>query len=287
MQPHYFLSIDGGGTRCRARLTDRQNHLLAEAVGGPANVWSQFEAALASVEALTERVMTAAGLPPAARAQIAMVAGLAGANVASVKARLADWQPVCASLRVVGDVDIACLGAHQGAPGAALIVGTGSQGVLWDGERFSRVGGWGFALSDHGSGAELGRRTLRLALLAHEGIVPETAFTDRVMGRFDRSPEAMLLWTQRAMPADWGSVVPEVFAAAQAGDPHADQLIQQTADDIALLVRRLMGADGGRLALMGGLAEPVQPWLAPDILAMLVPPLGDALSGAGWLARQG
>ncbi len=41
MQTGYLLGIDGGGTRCRARLTDRQGKLLAEVVGGPANVWSQ------------------------------------------------------------------------------------------------------------------------------------------------------------------------------------------------------------------------------------------------------
>ncbi len=286
MQSHYLLGIDGGGTRCRARLTDLHGNPLAEAVGGPANVWSQFDAALASVESLMRQVLASAGLAPEALEKTVVVAGLAGANVASVKARLAAWQPACASLLLVSDVEIACIGAHGGEPGAVFIIGTGSQGASWDGQRFSLLGGWGFALADQGSGAELGRRTLRLALLAHEQVVAKTDFTDHVMAQFNHSPETMLLWTQQAIPADWARVVPDVFAAAQAGDPHARMLLQQSADDIALIVRRLVNPHQGRLALMGGLAQPIQPWLAPEIQALLVAPQQDALSGALYLARQ-
>ncbi len=89
MQSHYLLGIDGGGTQCRARLTDSEGTLLAQAVGGPANVWSQFDAALNSVEQLIAAVLSQAGLAPEALSHTSLVAGLAGANVASVQARLA------------------------------------------------------------------------------------------------------------------------------------------------------------------------------------------------------
>ena len=203
MQPHYLLGIDGGGTQCRARLTDLQGRILAEATGGPANVWSDYDAALTCVGQLIERVLSQAGLAPEALTQTALVAGLAGANVTSVQARLASWQPACAALQVVSDVEIACAGAHGGAPGAVFIIGTGSQGAAWDGDQFTLLGGWGFALSDQGSGAELGRRALRLALLAHEAIITPSALTRQLMAQFDHSPETMLLWTRSATPADW------------------------------------------------------------------------------------
>ncbi|WBV21281.1 BadF/BadG/BcrA/BcrD ATPase family protein [Pantoea piersonii] len=285
MQSHYLLGIDGGGTQCRARLTDLQGTVLAEAAGGPANVWSQYEAALSSVGQLIDTVFVQAGLSPKMLAQTSLVAGLAGANVASVQARLASWQPVCAALQVVSDVEIACAGAHGGQPGAVFITGTGSQGAAWDGARFTLLGGWGFALSDHGSGAELGRRALRLALLAHEAIVGQSDFTYQLMAQFDHSPETMLLWTRTAAPADWARVVPQVFAAAAAGDHHAQDLLRQTAEDIGLMVRRLTALSSGRVALMGGLAAPIYRWLAADIQARLVMPQGDALSGALTLAR--
>lgn len=286
MRTDYLLGIDGGGTQCRARLTDWQGKVLAEVAGGPANVWSRFDEALATVNGLIVDALRQAGLPQHCLAQTSVVAGLAGANVASVKTRLASWQPPCQQTMLLTDVEIACMGAHAGEPGAVFIVGTGSQGAAWDGERFSLLGGWGFALSDLGSGAELGRRALRLALLAQEEVVPSSSLTHVIMARFDQSPEAMLLWSQQATPADWGRVVPDVFAAASAGDAQGRLLVQQTADDIALMVRRLTARSAGRLSLMGGLALPIQPWLAADVQAMLTLPKGDALDGALRLARQ-
>ncbi|KNH33291.1 BadF/BadG/BcrA/BcrD ATPase family protein [Pantoea vagans] len=286
MQPHYLLGIDGGGTQCRARLTDLQGRMLAEATGGPANVWSDYDAALTCVGQLIERVLSQAGLAPEALTQTALVAGLAGANVTSVQARLASWRPDCAALQVVSDVEIACAGAHGGAPGAVFIIGTGSQGAAWDGDQFTLLGGWGFALSDQGSGAELGRRALRLALLAHEAIITQSALTRQLMAQFDHIPETMLLWTRSATPADWARVVPQIFAAADAGDGHAQDLLHQTAADIGLMVRRLTALSSGPVALMGGLATPIQRWLDDDIQARLVTPQGDALSGALILAQQ-
>lgn len=286
MGAEYLLGIDGGGTQCRARLTNWQGQLMAEVAGGPANIWSRFDDALATVSQLVNEALLQAGLTSQALAKTSLVAGLAGANVASVSARLTEWQLPCQQLSVLTDVEIACTGAHGGEPGAVFIIGTGSQGAAWDGQRFALLGGWGFALSDSGSGAELGRRALRLALLAHEEVVLHSPLTHSIMARFNHSPETMLLWSQQATPADWGRVVPEVFAAASAGDAHGRMLVQQTADDIALMVRRLTARSAGRLALMGGLAVPIQPWLAPDVQAMLSAPRGDALEGALRLARQ-
>ncbi|SCC46481.1 BadF/BadG/BcrA/BcrD ATPase family protein [Kosakonia oryziphila] len=280
-----MLGIDGGGTRCRGRLTDERGQLLAEAYGGPANVWSHFEAAIDAIDRVIDDLFTQAALPPAARAQTVLVAGLAGANVASVKARLDSWQPVCQSRYVFTDVETACAGAHNGAPGAVFITGTGSQGAVWDGAQFTSLGGWGFALSDAGSGAVLGQRALRLALLAHEGIVPSSVLTQRIMAHYQDSPEQMLIWSRQATPADWGRIVPDVFATAHAGDAHGAALVQQTAADITQMIQPLL-ARSQKLALMGGLAAPIQPWLPADIVALLVPPQGDALSGALRLASQ-
>jgi len=39
------------------------------------------------------------------------------------------------------------------------------------------------------------------------------------------------------------------------------------------------------IALLGGLASPIQPWLAPDVQRRLVPLQGDAIAGALHLAR--
>ncbi len=283
MDPDYYLGIDGGGTRCRARLTDAQGVLLAQAEGGPANVFAAYDAAIGALDALIAQVTREARI---AVARLHIVAGLAGANVPSVQRRLTSWRPACASLRVVTDVEIACMGAHGGAPGAVFIVGTGSQGACWDGNSFTLLGGWGFALSDLGSGAILGQRALRLALLAHEAILPASSLTQRLMARFEDEAETLLLWSQQATTADWGSVVPEVFAAAQQGDFHGLALVRQSAEEIALMAQPLLARQSGKLALMGGLAQPIAPYLPETLRRQLTTPQGDALSGALALARH-
>lgn len=283
MDPDYYLGIDGGGTRCRARLTDAQGALLAQAEGGPANVFAAYDAAIGALDALIAQVTREARI---AVARLHIVAGLAGANVPSVQRRLASWRPACASLRVVTDVEIACMGAHGGAPGAVFIVGTGSQGACWDGDSFTLLGGWGFALSDLGSGAILGQRALRLALLAHEAILPASPLTQRLMARFEDEAETLLLWSQQATTADWGSVVPEVFAAAQQGDFHGLALVRQSAEEIALMAQPLLARQSGKLALMGGLAQPIAPYLPETLRRQLTTPQDDALSGALALARH-
>ncbi len=281
-----LLGIDGGGTRCRARLTDSKGAWLAEAEGGSANVFSGFDAAINVMEALIADVIQQAGFSVAHLSETHIVAGLAGANVDSVAQRLKAWRPACASLRLLTDVETACLGAHGGQPGAVFIVGTGSQGACWDGSEFTLSGGWGFALSDLGSGAALGHRALRLALLAHEAIVAPSPLTHNIMAHYQHSAEAMLLWTQQATPADWARIVPEVFSAAQQGDVHGEALVKQTAQDIALMVQPLLQRQPGKLALMGGLAQPIKAWLPADIQDVLVMPQQDALTGALYLAQQ-
>jgi len=50
------------------------------------------------------------------------------------------------------DATVACIGAHGAREGGIVIVGTGSVGFAVVGGREVRVGGYGFPISDEGSG---------------------------------------------------------------------------------------------------------------------------------------
>ena len=56
-----YLGIDGGGTKCKARLEDAQGNLLAEAIAGPANAARNLTG---SVKAVLEASEKAIALPP-------------------------------------------------------------------------------------------------------------------------------------------------------------------------------------------------------------------------------
>ena len=52
MQWELFLGVDGGGTRCRARLADLSGKILGEGSAGPANIRFGIEPSFAAVCAL-------------------------------------------------------------------------------------------------------------------------------------------------------------------------------------------------------------------------------------------
>src|SRR5437764_1049925 len=64
------------------------------------------------------------------------------------------------------------LGAHAGGDGGIVIVGTGSIGFARVGEEVYTIGGYGFPVSDEGSGADLGLSAIRRSLWARDGRTP-------------------------------------------------------------------------------------------------------------------
>ncbi len=63
MKPKYYVGVDGGGTKCRVRLTNHLNDVLAECEGGSANIYSDFDSAVNEVNRLIAEAFTKAELP--------------------------------------------------------------------------------------------------------------------------------------------------------------------------------------------------------------------------------
>src|SRR5262245_66574903 len=57
-----LLGVDGGGTRCRARLADTHGRVLGEGAAGPANLRLGVRSSLAAVRAATNQWLQQAGL---------------------------------------------------------------------------------------------------------------------------------------------------------------------------------------------------------------------------------
>ncbi|MEI8634266.1 hypothetical protein P4S72_23900 [Vibrio sp. PP-XX7] len=85
---------------------------------------------------LIDKSIKMANLDASDYARTSVVLGLQ-ANVQAQRQKAQAFTQDFAHYQVVSDVEIACFGAHQGDPGAVLIVGTGSQGASWDGQKFS------------------------------------------------------------------------------------------------------------------------------------------------------
>lgn len=291
----YFLGVDGGGTKCRISLADQDLNVIAEAVTAkPSNLQvREGDAAYEAVTELTRDVFAKAGIPLEAAADTAACFGMAGARLQSARDAFAARPFPYANLHVYDDIDIARAGAHDGADGAVLIIGTGSAGLaIIDGERH-QVGGWGFHVGDTMSGAILGRELLRRSLLAHEGLIPASPLTQAVMERFEASPDKLMAWSfenpdigRPARPADYGQFVPLFFDYHEKGDAMAKDLMQFELLAVDQYVHWFMGRGAKAIAVVGGLGQRLHVHLKERYGDLIVAPKSEPLRGALILARQ-
>src|SRR5262245_36169954 len=163
-----FAGVDGGGTGCRARIEDDKGCLLGTGIAGPAALRLGIDRALAEVEKACRAALQEAGLNADALSSVSAAVGLAGVGRKGALEELTQRPHPFRSVVFVNDATIACIGAHASRDGGIVIVGTGSVGYAVIGEREVRVGGYGFPISDEGSGADLGLHAIRLALRAYD-----------------------------------------------------------------------------------------------------------------------
>ncbi|MGY5810463.1 BadF/BadG/BcrA/BcrD ATPase family protein [Rhizobium sp. LEGMi198b] len=282
----YFLGIDGGGTGCRARIEDAAGAVLGQGLSGPATTRLGIAEAWASITRAFEAAIEEAGLSPSDIVRVHAGVGLAGIGRKGALEALRAIKHPFASIDFVSDGEGACLGAHSGRDGAIVIAGTGSIGLGFVEGRHLRVGGYGFPISDEGSGADLGLKAVQLALRANDGRHEKTALLAEIMQRFQNDPMEAVAWMDRASATDYAALAPMVIRHADQGDAAGRRIVQSAAEHIDTLIRSLFDKGAPRVSLLGGLSSPLEPWLAPDVRRRLKPIDGDAVSGAIILARK-
>lgn len=281
-----FLGVDGGATRSRARIRDAEGRLLGEGAGGPANTRLGIPRAIGAVLSASRAAAAAAGLDEAGLRRLHAGLGLAGATGRRERERVLAEPLPFSSVTVDTDAYAAWLGACGGRDGAILIVGTGSCGLAVVAGRRINVGGWGDAVSDDGSANAIGRAALRRALWSLEGLAPASALADALLARFGRDPEQIVEWAAAATKTDFAQFAPLVFEHAARRDPLGLALVEEAAGHVARMAGRLLDCGAPSVALIGGLAGPIAPWLPPPLRERLVPPAADPADGAILMARQ-
>ncbi len=282
-----LLGVDGGGTQVRVRLYDAAERVLGHGCAGSANIRLGLDSAFQAILDATGQALLQAGLNSAALGRVRAGMGLAGVICEADRAAVAAYPHPFAELVVSSDACTGCLGAHAGAPGGVLILGTGSCGLFYDGHRFHSVGGWGFPISDGGSGARLGLAALQQVLLAQEGMTPATPLVARLLTQFDHAPAKLSDWLGQARPRDYAALAPLVFECAARGDSLAARLIGEQAQEAWLLISRLRALGAESVALLGGMSQALAPWLPGEASGWLCAPQGDAIDGALLLLRRG
>ncbi|MFQ1843781.1 BadF/BadG/BcrA/BcrD ATPase family protein [Aeromonas veronii] len=279
----FWVGVDGGGPHTRARIRDRAGKLLGEGRAAGSNLELGIPHAHANVLAAIASARLTAGLGIECEQQMGVGLALASAELADCYHALLEMPFPFASVRLTSDAFGACLGAFGGREGAILIAGTGSVGLVYQEGQIRTCSGRGFPISDIGSGAWLGLRAIQQSLLCHDGILPPSTLAIRLMDRFKRDQAEVVRWAARAIPADYGHFAPWVFDAASDGDELANQLLDETCEQLRILLEGMTQLGARQIALLGGIGTRLAPRL--DQLN-LIPPQADALDGAILFAQS-
>jgi glucosamine kinase len=152
----FYIGVDGGGTSCRARIEDAEGRLLGQGAAGAAATRIGADRSMQAVRTASIAATTDAGLLPTALAHASAGVGLAGIDRKGAREALLSFPHPFRNVVYATDANVACLGAHSGRDGGIVVLGTGSVGFARVNGRELRIGGYGFPISDEGSGADLG-----------------------------------------------------------------------------------------------------------------------------------
>lgn len=159
----YVIGIDGGGTKTRMKIADKQGNLLLCCEGGPTNINSKDRVALE--KNLTELLNRGLKLIHSEPGDcLALCLGMAGAGRSEEKLILEEMLHKSGFHNniVTDDVYTALVGGIGCDEGIILLSGTGS--ICFGRNRRGetrRAGGWGYIIGDEGSGYDIGLQALK------------------------------------------------------------------------------------------------------------------------------
>lgn len=245
--------------------------MLGFGESGPGNIQNcGVPGAIAAMVTAAAGAWTAAEPAPAPSAAFAGCAGIkAASDVHTVASALAEagiadqarWQ-------AANDIESVLAAGLGGAPGIALIAGTGSFCLGRDAAgRVAHCGGWGWLIDDIGSGFYLGRQALRAVVQASDGRGGPTALTREVLASFGiREPDELLgrLSAGAANAPVIANLAPVVTSCARAGDEVAHCILRHGANGLAEMVRqvarRLTWTEPPALVVSGSAARSGMPY---------------------------
>lgn len=240
-----FLGIDGGGSKTRCVIGDERS-VLGTGVAGGSNVVRVGEAAAgAAFSAAIGQACAAAGVSIAQIARTCI--GVAGAARPQIRDAVRNLlaQIVPGEIEVAADMVIALEAAFGGEPGVIVIAGTGSIAYGANAEaQTARAGGWGFAISDEGSGHWIGRAAIGALMRAHDR-EPLTFEGSRLYAEILKiwglqNIEELVLAANASPPRDFAGLFPAVLGASMAGDEIAQTVLRRAGAELAGLAALVM-----------------------------------------------
>ncbi len=281
----WVLTVDGGGSKTLARLTNTSTGQHWQQQAGPASLTNNFALALGNINLLSSSLCQQAGIDSR---QVVAVMGLAGAgNPQQQQQASQQLAKHYARFLLTTDARTSLYGANLGQPVLVVALGTGSVAMrlLADGTE-QQVGGWGFNIGDEGGGAWLGKQAVRELLWQIDSLAGiQSPLLRAVAQQIGADAATLLPWLKTASPNDYATLAPLVFDYARHCSL-ADNLLQHHTAAVQQLLWRGREQFELPVVLLGGLADTTAPLLSAECRALLQPARGTALDGAFILASQ-
>jgi glucosamine kinase len=282
----FLIGVDGGGSGTRVRLARTDGVELAEGVSGPSGLLHGIANAWAAVEDAAGMAFRAAELEFPAKDKIAIGLGLAGVHNKQWAAEFVAANPGYARVALETDGHTTVLGAHRGQPGAIIALGTGSVGEIKraDGSHVE-VGGWGFPAGDEASGAWMGLRAVNHIQQVLDGRLPGSAFADDVANACGGERNAIQNWLAKATQTNYAQLARIVLQHGESNEA-ARLILLEAGREVEIMANALDTTGTLPIALCGGLAAPLRPFMPVSMLKRIVLPQGDSAAGALRLIQQ-
>lgn len=305
----FWLGVDGGGTNCRAVVTDDNENVLGEGHAAAANLLRVgLEKAVGNVAKSVAEACRQSGIEISQLT--AACIGLAGVSQPDYHRQMLDALKAVLAIPQIAletDARVALAGATGNQPGIVIIAGTGSIacGINARG-RFARAGGWGPIMGDEGSGNYIGRRALEAVMMSYDFRGEATSMTAPVLSHFGvSSPPELTTVIYDTSSKEKGEVQGKIAQlsriavnAAQEGDNVAQEILRDASEElaktaIAVIEQLRMENDSFRVAYVGGVFEAGELILKPlreainEIApkAEIAPPMKPPALGAVMMAK--
>jgi len=242
--PGFYLGVDGGASKTSAVLTDKNGEEISEGFSEGSNFESSgFNKSLVNLKEAVQEATKDSDL-----AKIKSCFALAGVNI---EANKKDWEKLIqkdpflsqlAKPKIVNDTKAALRSATEDKNAIVVICGTGSN--CWGHNREGKEassGGLGHILSDEGSGYSIGLAALHAITKALDGRGGKTVMTSLLFDKYGLKSKDDLVslvygknnWTKKEV----AQVVETVKSAAEKGDRTAGEILEDSAGELALMVK--------------------------------------------------
>lgn len=281
----YLVGVDGGGTGTRLILANHQGHELARSEGPPSALNQGVEQAWTSILKTLELAFNKIAVQKINKDKIAIGLGLSGVNNGLWRQSFLQLAPQFAELALDTDGFTTLFGAHAGAPGVIVAIGTGSVGMVLDhqGQR-KTVSGWGYPAGDEASGAWMGLRAAAVLQKTLDGRQQMGPLAQDILSFCGGNENLFLEWLGKANQNHFAQLAPLVINNGQK-DRQAKLIIQRATEEIELMIMALDPKSELPLSICGRLGEILTPQLSGVVKNRSRPPIGDSSFGALQLIR--